>query len=310
MSKIAFIFPGQGAQYVGMANEFYEAIPECHEVFDIAEQVLDFNIRHLCFHENELIHKTEYTQAIMLTACLSILRAVEKSGIKADMTAGLSLGEYAALVANSMLAEADAIRLVRKRGIYMTTEVPAGKGGMAAVLGLDNQTVEQVCEEISLQEKSIVEPANYNCPGQIVISGESKALKVACDVLSSKAKRVLPLTVSGPFHSSMLKGAGSKLALELEKVSLQRMRVPYASNVTGSIQREENQVKTLLVEQVSSSVRWQQCVEEMIANGVDTFIEIGPGRTLSGFIKKIDRTKKVLNIEKLADLEKLEELKK
>lgn len=309
MSKIAFIFPGQGAQYVGMAKEFYEAIPECREVFKKAAQVLDFDVEHLCFDENELIHETEYTQAVMVTACLSILKAVEQTGIKADYTAGLSLGEYAALVANGVLSEEDAIALVRKRGIYMANEVPAGVGGMAAVLGLEADVVERICKEVSKEMNAVVQPANYNCPGQIVISGESKAIAMASEALQeAKAKRVLPLVVSGPFHSEMLVGAGKKLELALEEVTIHSMKVPYASNVTGTIITDKDQVKGLLVNQVSQGVKWQQCVESLIAEGVDTFIEIGPGRTLSGFMKKIDRTKTVLNIEKVEDLNKITEL--
>lgn len=309
MSKIAFIFPGQGAQYVGMAKEFYEAIPECREVFEKAAQVLDFDVKHLCFDENERIHETEYTQAVMVTACLSILKAVEQTGIKADYTAGLSLGEYAALVANGVLSEQDAIALVRKRGIYMAKEVPAGVGGMAAVLGLEADVVERICKDVASEMNAVVQPANYNCPGQIVISGESKAIARASEALKeAKAKRVLPLVVSGPFHSEMLVGAGNKLGMALEEVTIHSMEVPYASNVTGTIITDKDQVNGLLVHQVSQGVKWQQCVESLIAEGVDTFIEIGPGKTLSGFMKKIDRTKTVLNIEKIEDLNKIAEL--
>lgn len=309
MSKIAFIFPGQGAQYVGMAKEFYEAIPECREVFEKAAQVLDFDVKHLCFDENERIHETEYTQAVMVTACLSILKAVEQTGIKADYTAGLSLGEYAALVANGALSEQDAISLVRKRGIYMAKEVPSGVGGMAAVLGLEADVVERICKNVASEMNAVVQPANYNCPGQIVISGESKAVARASEALKeAKAKRVLPLVVSGPFHSEMLVGAGYKLEMALEGVTIHSMEIPYASNVTGTIITDKDLVKGLLVHQVSQGVKWQQCVESLIAEGVDTFIEIGPGKTLSGFMKKIDRTKTVLNIEKIEDLNKIAEL--
>lgn len=309
MSKIAFIFPGQGAQYVGMAKDFYDANNECKKVFQQAAEVLDFDVLRLCFEENELIHETEYTQALMVTACVGILKAVEQMGIKPDVTAGLSLGEYAALVSCGALRVEDAIGLVRKRGIYMANEVPSGEGAMAAVLGLEADVVEEVCKEVSKETNLVVEPANYNCPGQIVISGHKDAIHKASQLLTErKARRVLPLTVSGPFHSSMLLGAGEKLAKALEEVKIHELEVPYASNVTGTLIHNKDQVKELLTKQVATSVRWQQCVEAMIADGVDTFIEIGPGKTLSGFLKKIDRTKTVLSIEKYEDLEKLSEL--
>ena len=311
MSKIAFIFPGQGAQYVGMAKDFYEASNECKQVFDKAAEVLDFDVKHLCFEENEMIHETEYTQAVMVTACLGILASIKPLGISPEVTAGLSLGEYPALVACGAMDAMDAIGLVRKRGLYMANEVSSGKGAMAAILGLEVTVIEEVCNEVARKMQGVVEPANYNCPGQIVISGETAAVQAAGErLLEKKARRVLPLTVSGPFHSSLLKGAGQKLGKALEEVKICSFSIPYASNVTGTLITDENEVKELLIKQVATSVRWQQCVEAMIAAGVDTFVEIGPGKTLSGFIKKIDRTKTVLNIEKYEDLEKLRALQK
>ena len=311
MSKIAFIFPGQGAQYVGMAKDFYEASSECKQIFDQAAEVLDFDVKHLCFEENDKINETEYTQAIMVTACIGILESIKKMGIVPEVTAGLSLGEYPALVACGALDPIDAIQLVRKRGVFMANEVPTGIGAMAAVLGLDAECIETVCSEVTRETKLVVEPANYNCPGQIVISGDAKAVKIASErLIEKKARRVLPLTVSGPFHSSLLLGAGEKLAKALEEVTISSIQVPYASNVTGTLITEQSMVKELLMKQVATGVRWQQCVEAMIAVGVDTFMEIGPGKTLSGFIKKIDRTKTVLNIEKYEDLEKLRALQK
>lgn len=308
MSKIAFIFPGQGAQYIGMAKDFYDQKPECKEVFDIATRELGIDMAKLCFIENEDLNKTEYTQAAMLTACISMLRAVE-ANIKPDMTAGLSLGEYSALVANGILSFEDAIRLVRKRGCFMEHEVPDGKGTMAAVLGMDSDKIESICKSVSEEVGQPVEPANYNCPGQIVISGEKNAVLEANKKLSEAgAKRVLELKVSGPFHSVMLKGAGDKLAEELKKVKLNVSQIPYVTNVTAEVITEEvsrEEICNLLQKQVYSPVKWQQCVEKMIEDGIDTFIEIGPGKTLSGFLKKIDRTKTVINIEKLEDLEKL-----
>lgn len=309
MYKTAFLFPGQGAQYVGMAKDFYEQVEESKEVFERANKVLDFDVIKMCFEENEELNQTEYTQAAMVTACVSILEAVKKKGIKADITAGLSLGEYAALVANDVLSFEDAVTLVRKRGIYMSNEVPNGEGSMAAILGLDAETIERICKEVEEETNMCVQPANYNCPGQIVISGKKEAVLVACDKLKEAgAKRALELKVSGPFHSALLQGAGEKLGNELKNVKVNPMTIPYVCNAKAEIVTDVAQTKELLEKQVYSPVRWQQTMELMIANGVTTFIEIGPGKTLSGFLKKIDKTVKVINIEKMEDLEKLEEI--
>lgn len=307
MYKTAFLFPGQGAQYVGMAKDFYEQVEESKEVFERANKVLDFDVIKMCFEENEELNQTEYTQAAMVTACVSILEAVKKKGIKADITAGLSLGEYAALVANDVLSFEDAVALVRKRGIYMSNEVPNGEGSMAAILGLDVETIERICKEVEDETNMCVQPANYNCPGQIVISGKKEAVLAACDRLKEAgAKRALELKVSGPFHSALLKGAGDKLSEELKNVVVNPMTIPYVCNAKAEIVLDVSQTKELLEKQVYSPVRWQQTMELMIANGVTTFVEIGPSKTLSGFLKKIDKTVTVINIEKMEDLEKLE----
>lgn len=307
MYKTAFLFPGQGAQYVGMAKDFYEQVEESKEVFERANKVLDFDVIKMCFEENVELNQTEYTQAAMVTACVSILEAVKKKGIKADITAGLSLGEYAALVANDVLSFEDAVALVRKRGIYMSNEVPNGEGSMAAILGLDVETIERICKEVEDETNLCVQPANYNCPGQIVISGKKEAVLAACDRLKEAgAKRALVLKVSGPFHSALLKGAGDKLSEELKNVVVNPMTIPYVCNAKAEIVTDVSQTKELLEKQVYSPVRWQQTMELMIANGVTTFVEIGPGKTLSGFLKKIDKTVTVINIEKMEDLEKLE----
>lgn len=312
MSKIAFIFPGQGAQYIGMAQEFYNEMPVCRETFDTATKLLGFDMAKLCFEENEDLNKTEYTQAAILTASIGILRSVEEKGIKADVTAGLSLGEYSALVAGGVIAFEDAVQLVRTRGLLMENEVPAGVGMMIALLRGDREVIEKVCQEVAEEEKQVVELANYNCPGQIVISGERNTVLKAKDrLLEMGVKRAVELKVSGPFHSSMLKGAGEKLAEVLESIKFSQLQLPYVSNVTADIlgvETDIEDIKDLLERQVYSSVKWQQSVENLIKEGVDIFVEIGPGKTLSTFIKKIDRTKTVLNIDSLADLEKLEQL--
>lgn len=299
MSKIAFVFPGQGAQYTGMAKDFYEKFPVSREVFEKASKVSGLDIKTLCFEENENLNITEYTQIAMLTAEIAILRAVEEAGIHSQVNAGLSLGEYGALAASGVMREEDAFAIVRKRGILMQEAYPTG-GAMSAILGTDAELIEKICEETP----GIVSIANYNCPGQIVITGEEKAVLTAGEALKAAgARRVIPLKVSGPFHCELLKEAGKKLGEELEKIEIQTFAIPYVTNVTAQYVAESDQVKNLLVKQVSSSVRWQQCVEQMINDGVDTFIEIGPGKTLTGFLKKINRNVKALHIEKIEDLE-------
>jgi [acyl-carrier-protein] S-malonyltransferase len=235
----------------------------------------------------------------MLAAEVAMLKAIEEKGLKPDVTAGLSLGEYGALVASGVMSPEDVFKIVRKRGIYMQEAVPQG-GAMVAVLGLDTSVIEKVCEETP----GMVTIANYNCPGQIVITGEEGAAQAAVENLTAAgAKRCVPLKVSGPFHSPLLVGAGEKLAKELENVTINDIAIPYIANVTADYVKDKAEVKPLLEKQVSSSVRWQQTIERMIADGVDTFVEIGPGKTLSGFMRKINRDMKVYNVEKVEDLE-------
>ena len=304
MGKIAFMFPGQGAQYVGMGQDFYEQIPVCKEMFELASKAGGLDVPALCFEENEQINITEYTQIAMLAAEVAMLKAIEEKGLKPDVTGGLSLGEYGALAASGVMSAEDVFKVVRKRGIYMQEAVPNG-GAMTAVLGLDTATIEKICEETT----GTVTVANYNCPGQIVITGEESAVQAAAEKLTEAgAKRCVPLKVSGPFHSAMLTGAGEKLAKELENVEIHDIQIPYIANVTADYVTDKNQVKSLLQKQVSSSVKWQQSIERMIADGVDTFVEIGPGKTLSGFMRKINKDMKVINIEKVEDLQKIEEL--
>lgn len=301
MGKTAFMFPGQGAQYVGMGKDFYEQIPVSKEMFELAGKASGLDVAALCFEENEQINITEYTQIAMLAAEVAMLKALEEKGVKPDVTAGLSLGEYGALTASGVMEPEDVFRIVRKRGIYMQEAVPNG-GAMVAVLGLDTELIEKICNETP----GVLTIANYNCPGQIVITGEEEAVQTAIPELTQAgAKRCVPLKVSGPFHSPLLAGAGEKLAKELESVTIHKIQIPYIANVTADYVVKEEDVKALLEKQVSSSVKWQQTIERMLADGVDTFIEIGPGKTLSGFMRKINRDVKVLNIEKVEDLEKL-----
>ncbi|MFG6330484.1 MAG: ACP S-malonyltransferase [Lachnospiraceae bacterium] len=301
MGKTAFVFPGQGAQYAGMAKDFYEAYPECREVFETASQASGLDIAKLCFEENEQLNQTEYTQICMLAAEMAVLRAAQAGGLTSCVNAGLSLGEYGALVASKVMSLSDACRVVRQRGLLMQEAVPVG-GAMAAVLGMDAAKIEEICG----QTEGIVTVANYNCPGQIVITGEEKAVDAACAALKEAgAKRTVRLKVSGPFHSPMLAGAGEKLAEVLANVELRAFDTPYITNVTADYVTSVEGIKELLCRQVSSSVRWQQSVERMIADGVDTFIEMGPGKTLSGFMRKINRGVTMMNIENMADLEKV-----
>jgi [acyl-carrier-protein] S-malonyltransferase len=297
MSKTVFMFPGQGAQYIGMGKDFYENIPACKNIFELASEVTGLDIPHLCFEENSDINITEYTQIAMLTVETAILAALEEKGKKPQATAGLSLGEYGALVASKVMEPQEAFKIVRQRGIFMQEAVPSG-GAMSAILGMDAEKIEEICEKT----EGVVSIANYNCPGQIVITGEESAVaKAAEGCKEAGAKRTVALNVSGPFHSKLLTGAGEKLATVLEDAKILEFEIPYVANVTADYVTKAGDVKPLLIQQVSSPVRFQQTMERLIADGYDEFVEIGPGKTLSGFLRKINREIKTVNIEKLED---------
>jgi [acyl-carrier-protein] S-malonyltransferase len=307
MNKIAFIFAGQGAQYVGMGKELADNIPVCREVFEEADKALGIEISKICFEgTKEELDKTENTQPAILTTSIAALKALEESEIKPDVVAGLSLGEYSALVCSGVLNFSDAVKLVKKRGKFMQEAVPAGVGTMAAILGLGAEDVKAVCAEAN--DLGIVEPANFNCPGQIVIGGEIEAVKLASDKAKERGGKVIPLSVSAPFHTSMLKLAAKKLEEELMSVETQEIKVPVITNVTGDYVKESGNIKELLKKQVMSSVLWENSVKRMIEDGVDTFVELGPGKALSGFVKKIDRKAIVVNVEDLKSLEKALEI--
>lgn len=305
MSKIAFIFPGQGAQKTGMGKDFYEQSQRAAEIYDAAskrlKEEMEIDIRTLCFDENDKLDQTAYTQAALVTTCLAMARTLEEKGVRADVTAGLSLGEYCAIAVAGGMSDLDAVWAVRKRGVLMEEAVPTGVGAMAAVLGLSAEQIEKVTEEIKG-----VTVANYNCPGQVVITGETDSVDAAKEkLLECGAKRVLPLNVSGPFHSPMLKEAGEKLSEVLDQIHFRELELPYVTNVTAEPITDICKTKELLKEQVAASVRWQQSMERMIEDGVDTFIEIGPGKTLAGFLKKINRTVTVMNISCIEDVDKV-----
>ena len=305
MSKIGFIFPGQGAQKTGMGKDFYEQSQRAAEIYDSAskrlKEEMEIDIRTLCFDENDKLDQTAYTQAALVTTCLAMARTLEEKGVRADVTAGLSLGEYCAIAVAGGMSDLDAVWAVRKRGVLMEEAVPTGVGVMAAVLGLSAEQIEKVTEEIKG-----VTVANYNCPGQVVITGETDSVDAAKEkLLECGAKRVLPLNVSGPFHSPMLKEAGEKLSEVLDQIHFHELELPYVTNVTAEPITDICKTKELLKEQVAASVRWQQSMERMIEDGVDTFIEIGPGKTLAGFLKKINRTVTVMNISCIEDVDKV-----
>ena len=314
MGKRVFMFPGQGSQYIGMGKEFYDNFECAKKVFDKASEITGLDVAAMCFEENDKINITEYTQICMLATEAALFAVLKEKGITYDLTAGLSLGEYGALIASGAMSMEDAFAVVRKRGIYMQNAVPEG-GGMSAVIGLDANVIEDACKEVmdnkDMYDKGdsslpfTVSVANYNNPKQSVITGRKDAVLAAGKICEEKgALKVVELNVSGPFHSSLLEGAGEQLAEALESVELNDIEVPYIANVTAEYVKDKNEVKELLKKQVSSSVRWQQSLELMIKDGVDEFIEIGPGHTLTGFVKKIDRGLKTVNIDTLEDLNK------
>ena len=296
--KTAFLFPGQGAQKCGMGESFVKYDEAAKKVYENASRLLDLDMEELVFTENKKLDMTEYTQAAMVTTGIAMLKVIEKTALKADVCAGLSLGEYEALYLAGAISEEDAIVLARHRGKLMQEAVPLGVGTMAAVLNLDAAVIEDCLRDIEN-----VWIANYNCPGQIVISGTVAAVEKAGEKLKEAgAKRVLPLNVSGPFHSGLLKPAGDKLYEYLKNVEIKKPTIPYVANYTAEFVYDDKDIKELLRKQVFGSVRFEQSIRNMLKEGVDTFIEIGPGKVLGGFVKKIDKEAKVYSIETVEDM--------
>ncbi|MBP1753777.1 MAG: fabD [Firmicutes bacterium] len=303
MGKIAFLFAGQGAQYIGMGKELYHAYPVCKQIFEEAGDSLKLDISKLIFEgTKEELDLTENTQPAVVTMSLAAYQAVRQFGIVPEVVAGLSLGEYSALTASGVFNLSQVVPLVRNRGRFMQEAVPSGVGKMCAILNLSEEKLREACAEAAAF--GIVEPANFNCPGQIVIGGEIKAVDEAARLAKEKgAMKTIDLAVSAPFHTSMLKPAADRLKLELEPMLLGDIFTPVISNVNANYVQSSDQVKDLLYHQVMSSVLWEQSIRTMIADGITDFIEIGPGKTLSGFVKKIDRGLNIYNVEDVTSLE-------
>ena len=305
MSKTAFLFPGQGSQSVGMGKELADNFSVARQVFEEADQALGFSISNLCFEgPEEELRKTVNTQPAILTVSVATLRVLQQAGISFDITAGHSLGEYSALVASGVLDFADAVRLVNKRGQYMQEAVPLGEGAMAAVMGMEREKVVEICAEVE-KEAGAVQAVNFNCPGQIVIAGKTAAVeKAAAALKAAGAKRAIMLPVSAPFHSTLLQPAAEKLALELDKVSFREPKLPVVANVTGKISTNSAEIKQLLVTQAANPVLWEDCVATVAAYGATVSVEIGPGKVLTGFTKKIAPEIVTLNVEDMESLQK------
>ena len=305
MKPIAFIFPGQGSQYVGMGKELFENFSVAKKIFEEADDTLHLSISGLCFNgPEEALKLTENTQPALLTTSIATLKVLQaEKGLIPQFTAGHSLGEYSALVGSGALTFAEAVKIVHLRGKFMQEAVPVGEGAMAAVLGMEREQVEKICEEVSYGE--VLTPANFNCPGQIVIAGHAKAVERAIERVKKDGKKAVPLPVSAPFHSPLMKPAGERLEKALEEISVSNLRIPVVTNVEAEVNTSKDRVKGLLVAQVSSPVRWEESMRKMIGKGIEQVLEIGPGKVLSGLMKRIDNRIETGNLEDLQTLKKI-----
>jgi len=310
MKGTAFIFPGQGSQHIGMGKVFYDNFPVARQVFQEADDSLHFALSTLCFQGPEdALKLTENTQPAILTTSVAALRVLQsETGLDAELAAGHSLGEYSALVAAGALAFPDAVKIVRLRGRFMQEAVPVGEGAMAAVLGLERKDVEAVCEQASAGE--VLSPANFNCPGQIAIAGHSKAVQRAIEKIKEMGKKAVLLPVSAPFHSPLMKPAGVRLEKELEPIPVSDLKIPVITNVEAQFNTSKDRVKGLLVAQVSSPVRWEESMRAVIDHGIERVLEIGPGKVLSGLMKRIDAKIKMGNVEDADTLKKVDSFMK
>lgn len=307
MGKLAFVFPGQGAQKVGMGKDFYDNSEIAQRLFKEADEALGYSIMNMCFEgPEEDLKLTANTQPAILTMSVIAYELLKEKGIEPEIVGGHSLGEYSALVAAGVLDFKDAVLLVHKRGQYMQEAVPVGEGGMAAIINVDRDKIIEVCAEVSKGgDKDVVQAVNLNCPGQTVIAGATAGVEKAVELLKEAgAKKAVILPVSAPFHSTLMKPAAEKLAAELDKVELHDAKVPVVANVNGKLETKADEIKKALVAQAASPVLWEDCVAEMLKFGADTLVEAGPGKTLCGFNRRIDKSIKSLNVEDLASLEK------
>lgn len=305
MNKLAFVFPGQGAQAVGMGKDFFDQYDVAKRLFAEADEALGYSIKDMCFEgPADDLKLTANTQPAILTVSVIVNEILKEHGVQPDVAGGHSLGEYSALVAAGVLSFQDAVALVHKRGQYMQEAVPVGEGGMAAIIGLDDEAIAAACEKAT-KEAGEVQPVNFNCPGQTVIAGTTHGVEKAVEELKAAgAKKAVVLPVSAPFHSTLMKPAAEKLAAELDKVAIHDAAFPVVSNFTGELETKAEEIKANLVAQADHPVRWIACVKTMQAFGADTFVEVGPGKTLCGFNRRIDRSIKSLNVENLESLQK------
>ena len=303
--KTLFMFSGQGAQYAGMGKDLYENFAVAKDIFDRAGEVLGYSIKDICFNDEEKLGETEYAQPAILTMSVAAMKVLEEQGIHADMTAGLSLGEYSAYVASGAMKFEEAVALVQKRGKFMAEAVPSGVGAMYAIIGLDTELVKEACEEAVSEGLGLAIPANYNAPGQVVIAGKAESVKRAAELAKEKgAKMAVQLKVSGPFHTELLLPAAEKLNTELKKMTISPMNIPVFTNVDAQIVKSEEDIVPILTRQICLPVRWEDIVNNAVENGAEAFVELGPGKTLCGFVKRIVKGVVNVNVEDSASLEK------